>query len=277
MLPALELEEIKALQEEVEQADLIHLKLNWDMLRSRTPEERSDYVCRKDGRIVAFLGLYDFAAKVEVCGMVAPSYRRQGIFTALLREALPKERADGYKEIWLNTPGASASGLAFVKSVAATPGFTEYQMKYDPQQDEVKTSAADVALRTAGHADQRHLIALDAQGFGLDEQEAGQIYMSSMADSHSQSLLIEYKGEPAGKLRVSREPQESWIYGFVVYPHLRGQGVGRSALSRIVKQEHAAGRNVFLEVALENKRALKLYESCGFTLVYVQDYFSYRP
>lgn len=277
MLTTTDWEQIKALQEEVERADGISLKLNWNMLQDRSPGEQSDFIFRKNGQIVAFLALYDFASKVEVCGMVAPDFRRQGIFTSLLKEALPKDRAGAYSEILLNTPGASDSGLAFVKSVGATPGVTEYQMKYNPLKEEDKPLNEAVTLRPAVESDKRHLILLDIQGFDESEEEARQMNETLLREQNSITYLIECGDEPAGKLRVSTEDKESWIYGFAVYTHLRGQGVGRSALAQTVKREHGEGRDVFLEVALENKRALQLYESCGFELIHVQDYFNYRP
>ncbi|WP_223069405.1 GNAT family N-acetyltransferase [Paenibacillus caui] len=271
-------EQIKALQIKVEQEDNISLKLNWDMLRSRKAEDQDDFICRQDGRIVAFLGLYDFASKIEVCGMVSPEYRRQGLFTSLLQEALPKERADRYKEIWLNTPADSLTGKAFAVSVGATPGFSEYQMKYSaPASSEAPVVLAEVHLRPAESLDRNAIISLDAQGFEMTEEEAASIYERQSGEKDSLLYMIEYKGESAGKLLVNTDPKQSWIYGFVIFDHFRGQGIGRSALMQIVKQEYSLGRDVFLEVALNNDRALHLYKSCGFETVQVQDYYGYRP
>jgi ribosomal protein S18 acetylase RimI-like enzyme len=65
------------------------------------------------------------------------------------------------------------------------------------------------------------------------------------------------------------------VYGFVVDPDYRGQGIGRDALRRVCQELLASGaRRVGLEVAVDNDRALGLYTSLGFTDVTTEDYFA---
>lgn len=64
-------------------------------------------------KLVGFLGLYDFGNKAEMCGMVHPDYRRQGIFTKLLEEAIRSAVERNYKVILLNSPAQSHSGTEF--------------------------------------------------------------------------------------------------------------------------------------------------------------------
>jgi ribosomal protein S18 acetylase RimI-like enzyme len=91
--------------------------------------------------------------------------------------------------------------------------------------------------------------------------------------SSDECLIIEASGKTAGKMRVAESNGEAWIYGFAVFPELQGKGIGRKALSRVVKMEHQKGRSVFLEVEAKNAHALRLYESCGFRSYHSQDYY----
>ncbi|ANS74767.1 hypothetical protein AWM70_09300 [Paenibacillus yonginensis] len=283
MLNTQDWEQVKSLQKEVEQADGISLKLNWDMLQTRKSDEHYDFVYRENGKIIAFLGLYDFASKLELCGMVAPASRRKGIFRSLLAEALPPERAAKYKEILLNIPAASASGKGFAARLGLAVTLTEYQMKFNPEAiGRLAPPLLKVSLRKAKLSDCAFLNRLDMQGFGLTEEEAGWLNADSLEQNEadgtdSVTYVIEFGGQDTGKIRVQYGPTESWIYGFVIDAAFRGQGIGRSVLMKLVHDEQAKGRDLFLEVALDNKRALQLYQSCGFEQIQVQDYYSWRP
>jgi ribosomal protein S18 acetylase RimI-like enzyme len=76
-------------------------------------------------------------------------------------------------------------------------------------------------------------------------------------------------------MRVAESNGEAWIHGFVVFPELQGKGIGRKALSKVVKMEDRKGLSVFIEVEAKNAHALKLYESCGFRSYLSQDYYTY--
>ncbi|GGA23912.1 GNAT family N-acetyltransferase [Paenibacillus physcomitrellae] len=282
MLSKQDWEQIKALQLEVEQADGISLKLNWDMLRERKPGDHYDFVYRENEKITAFLGLYDFASKLELCGLVAPDSRRKGIFRSLLAEALPPERAAAYKEILLNIPAASASGKGFAERLGLEVALTEYQMKFNPEViGRLAPAPVAVSFRKAKLPDSCLLNRLDMEGFGLTEEEAGQLNDEALKQNETDGAdavmyVIEHDGQDVGKIRVHDDPMENWIYGFVIDPTYRGQGIGRSVLMKMVHEAQAKGSDLFLEVALENERALQLYQSCGFEQIQIQVYYSWR-
>jgi hypothetical protein len=57
-------------------------KLEWGILQSRPPEQVNDFLWTGTNGLVGFLGLYGFRPEqVELCGMVHPSARRQGVFS----------------------------------------------------------------------------------------------------------------------------------------------------------------------------------------------------
>jgi ribosomal protein S18 acetylase RimI-like enzyme len=270
------------LQHIVEQHDNLSLKLNWDMLEARDDNENSFYHLH-EGELVGFLALYPFGDKVEVCGMVHPDYRRQGIFTRLINKSITMNLQQQYKEILLNTPANSSSGVAFLQQGPCQLAFTEYQMKYFPLE---KT---DAATRNVDHLQQsiklesyqpelhQHFFTqLDVDGFGEDQDVALDYYEKLSLIDKSQYFVIKKDHQPVGKIRISPDSEnEMWLYGFVISAAMRGQGIGRTVLQHIVDREVKLGMDVWLEVALTNDHARHLYESVGFRAQHEQSYYKW--
>lgn len=276
-------DDVAALQKNVEQRDGISLKLNWDTLLAGKEDDGVHLADFRDGKLVAFLGKYSFGGSLEICGMVHPDYRRQGIFTGLLERALDAPTRQAHAKILLNAPGDSQTGKRFLDRVSCRFAFSEYQMRLEAPEfageHAARTNGADVAsisLMSAGEADKAVLQQLDSEGFKMEPEEARRFYEEMSPAELAQNELILLGGEPAGKIRVSRHEGEAWIYGFVVDARLRGQGIGSAALRHVIKREQAAGYDVWLEVALDNPNAKKLYENVGFRVQRSQDYYEYE-
>lgn len=269
--------DVEALQQHVEQHDGIALKLNWDTLHSRKEESAADLVELRDGQLVAFLGLYPFGSTLEVCGMVHPDYRRQDIFTSLLRRGLNTATLVSYPKILLNAPGNSESAKQFLANYPCRYEFSEFQMKYNPEAVTANalSRTSQITLRPAEGTDRPLLARLDQEGFDLNSEETRLYYEKLTEADIRQNELIVHEGEAVGKIRVSRHDQEAWIYGFVVTSSRRGHGIGRTALRQVVERELAGGFDVWLEVALNNPQAKKLYEQTGFRVCRSQDYYAY--
>lgn len=270
-------DEVSRLQKKCESRDGIALKLNWDMLNMRQANDEMDLAEYRDGKLVAFLGKYDFGSTLEMCGMVDPEYRRQGIFTSLLHQALNEATLSRYTRILLNAPENSVTALQFLKSVPFGYAFSEYQMKYEKflDQDQEDPMRADITLRRAVTENILYLASLDHEGFDIPLEEAQVYYESFSPKQIADYELILHDEQPVGKIRVDRQDNEAWIYGFVISMAYRGRGFGGAALRRIVERELAAGYDIWLEVALDNPIAKKLYESAGFKVIRAQDYYQY--
>ncbi|MFP7296650.1 GNAT family N-acetyltransferase [Neobacillus niacini] len=273
MLTKEKINEIKMLQEICEKEGRFQLKLNYDMLENRSKNRKEDFFYYAEGKLIGFLGSYYFGNKVEVCGMVHPNHRRRGIFSKLLEESLEEAKKREVRTILLNAPTQSTSAKEFLKKIPCTLSMVEYQMKW------VKSAALlvdddSVSVRPSfSPEDWEAEIQLDVQCFGLNEKEARQ-YKAETKDLNSDTrLIIDVDGKIAGKIRLSEMNGESWIYGFSVFPELQGKGIGRKALSKVVKMEDEKGLSIFLEVEAKNDHALKLYESCGFRSYHSQDYY----
>jgi ribosomal protein S18 acetylase RimI-like enzyme len=105
-----------------------------------------------------------------------------------------------------------------------------------------------------------------------DEDVAGHDW----AEMIEPALIIEHAGAPVGVMHVEKDDLagEAGIYGFGVLPELQGRGFGRGALSSVTRALRDEGiSSVHLEVLVDNPAALHLYESCGFVLGGVEDYY----
>jgi ribosomal protein S18 acetylase RimI-like enzyme len=272
MLTKEELKNIKTLQEICEKEGKLQLKLNFDMLESRSEKHKEDFFHYEDGKLIGFLGSYYFGNKVEICGMVHPDYRRRGIFSTLLEEALEEAKKREARTILLNAPSESQSAKEFLKNIPCILSMVEYQMKWEKLSDLFDDPTVTVRPSISGD-DMEAEIQLDVQCFGLNEKEARQ-YKQKIKDLVTDGrLIIEVDGKIAGKIRLSEMNGEAWIFGFAVFPELQGKGIGRKALSKVVKMEDEKGFSIFLEVEAKNANALRLYESCGFRSFHSQDYY----
>ncbi|MCD7035953.1 GNAT family N-acetyltransferase [Metabacillus sp. GX 13764] len=268
MLTAKQLVDIKELQRDCESGENFELKLNWDMLRTRPENETTDFFFYEKERLLGFLAIYEFGHKAELCGMVHPEHRRKGIFTNLFKQAEKQLEEKQYKRILLNAPANSQSAKGLLKSFPCSYSFSEYQMKWHEKE---LHKQPDVLLRPAEPADMEMEVLLDVKCFGFEESDARAYNERILAvDDH---YMIDWNKKTLGKMRLSFNEGEAWVYGFAVLPEYQGKGIGRKALTNAILAAAEKGYPIFLEVEAKNAHALKLYEACGFQAYSSQDYY----
>jgi len=269
MLSESQLIAIKQLQKECEKADGIQLKLNWEMLREREGRQM-DFFLEEDGELVAYLALFGFGSTVEVCGMVKPRDRRKGYFTKLWEQTLAPIEQYGFQTVLLNTPSLSITAKEWLATQPYSYAFSEYQMRWSEQAIE---ASDEVLIRMAKKSDANLEVKLDVLAFGMDEEDARSHLERIKERKDEHFLMIEADNRTVGKIRINRMDGEAWVYGFAILPEFQGRGYGRKVLRNIVKSEHDAGNQIWLEVEAKNNRALGLYESVGFEKIQGQDYY----
>ena len=113
---------------------------------------------------------------------------------------------------------------------------------------------------------------------GLLESAFGRVMgLKEAEEPHPEMLVAERAGQVIATLRITDEIDNRGIYGFVVDPTLRGQGIGRDLLRRVCAGALGDGASaVHLEVETDNDHALGLYTSVGFELQTTEDYYLFE-
>ncbi|OAB32476.1 hypothetical protein PMSD_15925 [Paenibacillus macquariensis subsp. defensor] len=231
--------------------------------------------------LTGFLGVYKFGSKFEICGMVHPDYRRHGIFTSLFQTAIQDTVVIGNSSLLLNLPANSVSGERFLHTIPCQYECSEYQMRWiatsvrEVASLHENTLVTEVSLRIATPDDIEDLIRLDKDGFGMSDEDVLEMRKTLTEDGLEYMYVVESNGATMGKINIVSIDSQTWIYGFTVDRTVRGQGIGRRTLHHIIQQELPHNKELWLEVAVHNPMALKLYESCGFVTQEKQDYYQF--
>lgn len=264
------LEAIAELERRVVAADGGRLKLEWGELRGRSGEHVEDLLWWDGDRLLGFLGLYGFGSSVELAGMVAPNARRRGIGSALLDAALLLCSPRGYRKVLLIVPRPSVAGRDLALARGGTLSHSEHAMVLSGGLSAGQRNPA-VSLRPAVLEDVPAISRLLELGFGDPADDVADRLQSPRA----RTLIIELSGDLVGTMRVTRDGDVAGIYGFVVDPSWQGRGIGSGALRSVCQELLTEGaRQIRLEVAVENDRALRLYTSIGFVPVATEDYYA---
>lgn len=253
-------------------ADGGRLKLEWGALRGRPPADTNDVLWWQDGELVGFAGRYAYGPNVpELTGMVDPAWRRRGIGSSLLDELLAVCADHGDARALLVTARSSEGARALATRRGGTFHHAEHALVLTSL---TGTGAADpsISLRRATRADVASVEALLTSGFGREHAA------TDVDDLVATGLVAERDGVVVATLRVSSDADGSrGVYGFVVDPNLRGQGIGKDLLRRVCSEALAAGApTVHLEVEVDNDRALGLYTSLGFERQTTEDYYELK-
>ena len=241
------------------------------MLRERNTESFDYFHYDENGELIAFLGLYAFGSTVEVCGMVKPSERRKRAFRAVVSPGNGRCKIKWIQENIAERACRIRWGSILLNKQGAEYAFSEHQMewRHTPLED-----TDDILLRQATEEDFEMSVHLSVTAFGLDEDDARAMENHRFAD-HADMLMMDVNEETVGKLRVSREEGQAWLW-FLHFAGISGQRHRQKALRQVVKEQSSAGYTVHLEVETRNDHALRLYESVGFEAVHVQNYYKYE-
>jgi ribosomal protein S18 acetylase RimI-like enzyme len=269
-----EIAEIRQLVELCDTHDQATIRVNWDSLAARPADETNDFLYYRDGQLVGVLSLYVFGrSEAEASGMVHPDQRRQGIFRALVDAGIAELRRRGIPKLIFFCDHESSTGIAALEALGTQYGYAEYRMDLEAPR---MPAAFDARLQVerAGVADIGAVAQIIGQAFDMPADEMRHGMAKHIASDTRHYYLARLDGTPIGALNLILGEDDAGIYGFGVVPEQRGRGYGRQILARVIQYALAAGpRQVFLEVAPENDRALGLYQSVGFKETKRYDYY----
>jgi ribosomal protein S18 acetylase RimI-like enzyme len=263
-----DLSQIEGLERRTVAVDGGRLKLEWGSLGRRTGDRIEDLLYWQGNLLVGFLGLYTFGSTTELAGMVDPQHRRRGIGSELLTAAIELTESRGRSDVLVVCPRTAAGGAAFARRAGGVFDHAEFALELIGEPDGGSADPATV-LRPATAADAAAIGRLLEVGFGHPPGVVGRL-LTDAADH----VVVERDGQPIGYLRATLDASVGGVYGFVIEPSWRGQGIGRDVLRRVCRRLSARGaERVGLEVEVNNERALGLYTSLGFRPRSTEDYY----
>jgi ribosomal protein S18 acetylase RimI-like enzyme len=269
-----ELAEIKQLARICQEYEPLDLRLTWDALALRSGDQASDLMYYRDDMLIGFFSMDGLGFdEAEGTGMVHPSYRRRGVFRALVAAAQEECRQNKTESLILLFDHRSDAAIAFCNAIGAQHDFSEHSMRLDDT-NSLPQVEQRLDFRKATQDDAPPIGAILAQDFNGDAEQVQQRVAHNMQSPTYQYYIATLDHEPIGTLNVQNLGGDAYIYGFVVRPDQRGRGYGKEILARAIADIVAARlQPIFLEVETENDPAFGLYRSFGFVVITTYDYY----
>ncbi len=285
-----EYEEINRLCKLCCEQDKINLKLELDyklhlaslkeLNTAKVSSDLNEFLYYTGEKLVSYLGISCFDGITgEITGMTHPAFRGQGLFTRLLALARKECEHRSFRKLLLLTDGNSETGVNFTKAAGFAYEHSEYRMKRLSAQSDLPIGASAVTLRPAYREDEPEIAMMNSLFFddAILDANTGDPVIKALADDpeNFKTYMVELADVCIGKINVEFSEDYAFICGFGIRPEFRGNGYGRAALNstlRIIEDQHI--RTTELDVVCTNKRALLLYQSCGFHEISIMNYYS---
>lgn len=283
---------IDALRKRCADADQITLKLELEYKLADTENSGctaeirhiNEFLCFNGSLLIGYMGICSFGgakSPFEITGMVDPDYRRRGVFSKLYELAVAECKRRNAGGILALCDRKSASGQAFIKNSGVTYIYSEFEMYLQNKSKEIsEDKLCGISLRKAGNQDAPELARQNRIYFGGGTDEIGdeEIIVPEDEEKRGVTAYLAIKdGIIIGKVNLQIFNGIGGIYGLGVLPEYRGKGLGRAVLLNAVeKLRESDAKEIMLQVAAQNARALNLYKSCGFEETSVMDYFDVK-
>lgn len=202
--------------------------------------------------------------------VVAPMYREIGIADTLLTvlyEGLSARGAEGELALAVES---ETYGRTFLESRGYSYSFSEATL-------EVKAApivVGKVHIRPFEAQDTEALVDVFMQAFGDMRDESLDLIAFNTETADLAMWVAELAGEVVGTVTTRKDGDAQWITAFAVGAKARGKGIGTEILAWVQNYAYKQGeRMVMLDVEIDNKQALHVYERAGFMKNMQIDYF----
>jgi len=202
--------------------------------------------------------------------VVTPAYRQKGIGTALvegIQVGLKERGAEGQLAVVID---GSPYGHTFIENKGFTYSFSETTLE---TKAEPVTLRGDINIQ-AYNGEQAELITIYCEAFG-DLPEESEELIAFNTSTNGRELWIAYRdGAVVGTVTTAKENEIQWVTALAVHPNCEGQGIGTALLSFSKDYASKVGAAfVMLDVEVDNKKALSVYEKAGFMKAQQIDYY----
>lgn len=226
-------------------------------------------ITEKERELLGFLTIYaDSDTEAEISGFVMPQYRRKKIFSRLLEEAVKELKNYDYQRILFKTDEAFEDLKAVMGHYPVEVSHFEYLMEGKVSRCKEVSLKDGLCIERTKEEELPILKKIQEDAFHEPPEIAQKYVEQTFYGEKSEMFTAKYKEEPVGCLSVDRSGEDNYIYGLCVSLEFRNQGIGTRMLAEVLKMlSEESERRITLGVDLENKTALSLYESCGFSVV----------
>ncbi len=202
--------------------------------------------------------------------VVTPAYRQKGIGTALvegIQVGLKERGAEGQLAVVID---GSPYGHTFIENKGFTYSFSETTLE---TKAEPVTLRSDINIQTY-NGEQAELITIYCEAFG-DLPEESEELIAFNTSTNGRELWVAYRdGAVVGTVTTAKENEIQWVTALAVHPNCEGQGIGTALLSFSKDYASKVGAAfVMLDVEVDNKKALSVYEKAGFMKAQQIDYY----
>ncbi|MFB7159674.1 GNAT family N-acetyltransferase [Lysinibacillus sp. NPDC056232] len=202
--------------------------------------------------------------------VVIPTYRQKGIGTALvdvLQADLEERGAEGQLAVVID---GSPFGHTFIEKKGFTYSFSEATLETKAESVELKHDIEIIPYTD----EQEELIAVNSAAFGDLPEESEELIASNTSTNGRKQWVARKDEEIVGIVTTARENEIQWVTALAVHPNCEGQGIGTAMLSFIKDYASKIGAKiVMLDVEIDNRKALSVYEKVGFMKAQQIDYY----
>ena len=206
--------------------------------------------------------------------LVHPMFRKMGIGNTLYevtKQSLEMRQSAG--ELALLMEKDRSFNKHFIERKGYSYSFSEVTLETRAEFNEVPT---DFLMRPFESSDTEVLLETFMLAFGDTEEEALDLINFNTTDSRLCMWTAERNGQIVGTVTTRKEGEAQCITAFAVHPQFERQGNGTAMLQFVKNYAASNGEKlVILDVELENKQALSVYEKVGFSKSEQVDYYSF--
>ncbi|MFF2179495.1 GNAT family N-acetyltransferase [Lysinibacillus sp. NPDC058147] len=202
--------------------------------------------------------------------VVSPPYRQKGIGTTLvetLQAGLEERGAEGQLAVVID---GSPFGHTFIENKGFAYSFSEATLETRAESVEIKNDIEIIPYTD----EQVELIAIYSAAFGDLPEESEELITFNTSTTGRKLWVARKDGKIVGTVTTAQENEIQWVTALAVHPNCEGQGIGTAMLS--FSKDYASkigAKFVMLDVEIDNRKALSVYEKAGFMKAQQIDYF----
>jgi ribosomal protein S18 acetylase RimI-like enzyme len=268
-----QIEAIILLEQQCKQHDQINISAGIEHLVKENGDK--GLLCYHNNEMIGLLSWYTSdGILANINGMVNPDYRRQGVFSSLLKRAKEDIKQQGIQKLSYRVHFGSLSGLKYVEYLGAEFDRSEYLMQLSRLLSKKSYRDCGLLIHSMQSQDFEFFISCSSLAFGDSEAWTREYFTKTNEPSRTTYIALS-NHERVGHIRINRlNETTAIIHDFCVHPSYQGNGIGKEVLMNTVEKLLEEGcTNIKLSVVTENDYALNLYHNVGFEVTSEFQYF----